>query len=463
MNRQNAILIFDIGKTNKKIFLFDEEYKVVFEQSQNFDEIKDEDGFPCENIEVLSKWIKEKYREFTLIKDLNILGVNFSAYGASMIHLGENKKPLTPLYNYLKPFPEKLENQFFEIYGNPESISKQTASPVLGSLNSGLQLYRLKYEQPKIYNQVKYTLHLPQYLSYIISAQPFSEITSIGCHTMLWDFENNNYHQWVYKEGIHAKFPPILQCSETIRIPNGEKEIQAGIGFHDSSSALIPYLISFKEPFILLSTGTWNISFNPFNHTLLSNYELNNDCLCYLNYSGKPVKASRLFAGYEHEEQVNRLAAHFNTPKEYYKTILFDACIVKKLLQNTSWHPLSSATGVLEHPLFNKRSLQDFENYQQAYHELILDLIIQQVKSTKLVLNNTPVKNIFVDGGFSKNQVFMNLLACALPYNEIYASTTSYASASGAALAMHKHWNKNKIPSEIISLKPYIASNGIHL
>jgi sugar (pentulose or hexulose) kinase len=53
--KQNVIAIFDIGKTNKKLFLFDEQYKLVYEQSQNFEETKDEDGFPCEDVHTLSK------------------------------------------------------------------------------------------------------------------------------------------------------------------------------------------------------------------------------------------------------------------------------------------------------------------------------------------------------------------------------------------------------------------------
>jgi sugar (pentulose or hexulose) kinase len=104
----------------------------------------------------------------------------FCRYGASLVHLDEGGKPLTPLYNYLKPYPEKLKKQFYEAYGGESLIARQTASPVLGSLNSGMQLYRLKYEQPKVFSRLKYSLHLPQYLSFVVSSRKVSEITSIG-------------------------------------------------------------------------------------------------------------------------------------------------------------------------------------------------------------------------------------------------------------------------------------------
>src|SRR6185436_14045294 len=110
--------------------------------------------------------------------------------------------------------------------------------------------------------------------------------------------------------------------------------VAVGAGLHDSSAALIPYLTSFNEPFILVSTGTWCISLNPFNYSMLSDYELDQDCLCYLSYEGKPVKASRLFAGYEHEQQVKRLAIFFNKPVDHYTTVDCDVNLLKSLRNN---------------------------------------------------------------------------------------------------------------------------------
>src|SRR5699024_560078 len=95
-------------------------------------------------------------------------------------------------------------------YGGEEYFSHQTSSPVLASLNSGMQLYRIKKEQPALFKKIKYALHLPQYLSFLISGKPYSDITSIGCHTNLWDFENNQYHPWLEEEGILEKLAPIV-------------------------------------------------------------------------------------------------------------------------------------------------------------------------------------------------------------------------------------------------------------
>jgi hypothetical protein len=45
----NEAAVFDIGKSNK-VFLFNENFKIVWENFVNFVEIEDEDGFSCENV-----------------------------------------------------------------------------------------------------------------------------------------------------------------------------------------------------------------------------------------------------------------------------------------------------------------------------------------------------------------------------------------------------------------------------
>jgi very-short-patch-repair endonuclease len=177
--------------------LFDREYKVVHEESRKLDEIKDEDGFACEDVGRLTDWIKEVFRRILSDERFDVKAVNFAGYGASFVYLDDKEAVTAPLYNYLKPYPKKLQDQFYKTYGGERVIAKQTSSPVLGNLNSGMQLYRMKYEKPELFEKIRYALHLPQYLSCILTSKLHTDITSIGCHTHLWDFEQNNYHEWV--------------------------------------------------------------------------------------------------------------------------------------------------------------------------------------------------------------------------------------------------------------------------
>jgi L-fuculokinase len=471
----NVIAIFDIGKTNKKLFLFDEQYRIVWEQSEVCAQTVDEDGEPCEDIALLTQWFYDALAQVATLPDFRIMAINFSAYGASLVYIGGDDKPVAPLYNYLKAYPARLKKKFYDTYGGETAFSMLTASPVLDSLNSGMQLYRIKEERPDLFSKIKFALHLPQYFSYLLTGQACSDITSIGCHTNLWNFREHHYHEWVYREGVIDKLAPILASTTVLPVrrlpavgqpdgPSGPGEQDrlagtggagsrpgippialAGIGLHDSSAAMIPYLESFREPFVLISTGTWCISMNPFNDSPLTVAELQKDCLCYMSYQGRPVKASRLFAGYEHEQQVQRLAAHFQVSPARAAVVAFDPDCIARLRD-------SDPAG---RTAFHRRKLTDFTSFEAAYHRLMMDIMEQQVDSTRLVLQDTNTHRIFVDGGFGRNQVYMHLLARAFPDTEVFTASIPQATAMGAALAIHGHWNSAPLPGDIIELKYY--------
>jgi len=454
MNPLPVIAIFDIGKTNKKLFLFDETYSIVFEQSAQFAESLDEDGFPCENLEHLQSFVFDSLKEIFGLRKYKIAAVNFSAYGASFVHVDKNGNPLTDLYNYLKPYTPYLSDRFYSTYGNPETFSLQTSSPVLGSLNSGFQLYRLKYEKPEVFKNLFYSLHLPQYLSFLITGKYYTELTSIGCHTALWDFVKHDYHSWLTHEKLNAFLAPIENAKKTFPSTITQYPCKVGTGLHDSSAALIPYLVNFSMSFVLISTGTWCISMNPFNKTALTAEELNNDCLCYLQYTGEPVKASRLHAGLEHELQVKRIAEHFSQDVLKYKGMPFEPDIKHKLYSNT---PATASLG--NDFVFHKRNMEDFKSDSEAYHQLIADLVDLQILSTRLVIKGSVVKRIFVDGGFSHNSIYMHMLANGFPDMEVFAASMAQASALGAALSIHSEWNSKPVPTDLIGLRYY--SSGL--
>ena len=49
--------IFDIGKTNKKLILFNSDLKIISETEDIFPLITDDDGFECDDIVLIEKWI----------------------------------------------------------------------------------------------------------------------------------------------------------------------------------------------------------------------------------------------------------------------------------------------------------------------------------------------------------------------------------------------------------------------
>lgn len=436
MSKTPVIAVFDIGKTNKKFFLFDKNLKEVFSTYIRFDALMDEDGFESEPLEPLSTWMLETFKNALVNPDFEIHKLNFSCHGASFVHLDEYGKPATPLYDYLKPFPKGLLDRFYEENGGKMDFCRATSSPPLAMLNSGLQLYFIKYEKPEKFSKIKYSLHLPQYLSYLFTGVMVSDFTSIGCHTGLWDYESHDYHEWVRKEDIEKFFPPIVSGNTLLQTKAELGNIPCGIGVHDSSAALLPYLEQDKNPFALLSTGTWSICINPLNKTKLTKNELKQDCLHFLSIKGDPIKISRLFIGEEHKYQINLLYEHFKLSQGTYKKLKFNSMLFKQAERNPSkqfhFKYLKPKLYGLEQEKVT--DLSNFKEFNEAYYTFIHELTEIQIAAINLVIENAPVEKLYIDGGFNANDIFVEMLRRKLPNLTIVPSDFPNGSALGAAM-----------------------------
>jgi hypothetical protein len=275
-------------------------------------------------------------------------------------------------------------------------------------------------------------------------------MTSIGCHTSLWNFKKKDYHTWVYQENLAKHFPPITLTESKLDIPLGKYKFFAGAGIHDNSAALLPCLSQMKELFLLLSTGAWSITFNPFNEEPLTAAELSKNCVSYISPLGRPVKASRLFLGNEHTHYEKKIARYFAKNASYYKSVKFDKILVQKLLgeNNTRKKFLPETMHVDGYLSYNKHKAVDlslFNSYEEAYHQLNIDLVTMQAMAIETALGSSVVRKICISGDFCDNLIFIKLLASRFPDMEIYTTSIENASALGAALVMHKSWNTEEI------------------
>jgi sugar (pentulose or hexulose) kinase len=432
--KESVIAIFDIGKTNKKIILFNYDLKIISETEKKFPEIKDDDGFECDNIDLIEKWIKESITGLVHSDNYDLKAVNFTTYGATLVYLDVNGKRLTPVYNYLKPVNEKIPESLYKRNGGRDEFCRRTASPALGMLNSGIQPLWLKTVKPEIFAKIKHILHFPQYLSYTISGKIYAEHTSIGCHTALWDFDNMSYHPWIRNQGLNLPEPVPIDTVNEIFIDG--KKLIIGIGIHDSSASLAPYFAR-KDKFLLLSTGTWCINMNPFNTEKLTAEQLDKDCLCYMSITRQPVKSSRLFLGHLHETAVNQLTKHFMKSDEYYKKIKADIHLSTHLKTKFTGEKIFFKDGLGWRELKDNIDLYEFNSLEEAYHQLMNELCELTIESINLIIpSDDDTKNVYITGGFSKNELFLNHITQAFPSKSVYTSEMMNSSALGAALVI---------------------------
>jgi hypothetical protein len=430
--KEEVIAIFDIGKTNKKLLLFDTNLKLVSETEEKFSAISDEEGFECDNVDHIEKWIKESVSGLLFSDKYQLIAVNFATYGASVVYLDGQGRRLTPVYNYLKPVDPGIPQDLYDRYGGKDEFCRKTASPALGMLNSGIQAYWLKKSRPDIFSRVRSIIHLPQYFSYTLTGELCSEHTSIGCHTAIWDFDNMKYHQWIRDEKI--PFPEPVPVSTLFKGNIHGRSFLTGTGLHDSSSSLAPYFNGNGGNFILMSTGTWCISMNPFNNELLTQEQLSNDCLCYLSVNSEPVKSSRVFLGHMHDTALHIMSYYFKIHENSFKLVKPDSRLMSKLMIRFAGEKVFTCFDNGKTILKEEPDLFVFDNFIEGYHLLMLELSDLAVEAVNMVIpENDSTESIYITGGFSRNPLFQKLIASSFPDKKVWTSELGNTTALGAA------------------------------
>jgi len=451
--KQEVILTFDIGKTNKKVLLFDLSFKVLHEEETKFEEILDDDGFACDDGDRLESWIDSALDTYLNHQQFDVKVINFTTYGATLVYVDGNGERITPVYNYLKPMPDEVLEGFYEKYGGIDEFSRQTASPAMGMLNSGLQALWLKKMKAETFKRVAAIMHLPQYLSYRLTRHVTSEHTSIGCHTALWDFDHMKYHRWVDDESLDL--PEPVNAGTTFSLDLTGKQVEVGIGIHDSSASLAPYSLNSKDPFILVSTGTWCISMNPYNYDPLTADELRQDCLCYMSVSMKPVKSSRVFLGHIHDVNVKNLSDFFGADESRYKKVRPDRELVRKLNLKRGGKSVFFPGGVPENYISDGLDPGQFASFEEAYHQLMIDLTQLVIDSIGLIIPaDDRTESIYITGGFARNDIFTGLLAHAFQDKQVYTSEVDNATSLGAAMVAAQSLLKGKSVALDLGLNP---------
>ncbi|WP_299098228.1 FGGY family carbohydrate kinase [uncultured Winogradskyella sp.] len=433
----NVIAVIDIGKTNKKILLFNETLDVVYSNSTRFDEITDEDADPCDDIESIENWIQNEIKRIQSEGEYNIKAINFSTHGASLIYLDKKSNRVTPLYNYLKPLNLDEYHEFYDQYGGQEEFSRRTASPAYGMLNTGLQILKLQKEKPEFWSQVVSILHYPQYLSYLFTKKITADFTSVGAHTATWDFDTMQYHKWV--SDYNLNLPTPQNGKEAIVATFNGREIAIGTGLHDSSSSIIPILETEKNnEFILLSTGTWIIAMNPFSKENLTQHQLKNNCLCFMTPQKQQIKSSMQFLGKIHEVYIDALSTYFKVDIDTHLHLELNEVLCNEIRDTDARVFLSEGidTDFEAHPYL----LTNYDNYEAAYYQIIFEMSKKVIQGINLISDeNTVIKDVYISGGFNKNLIFIKFLELLNPDIQIKISDCKNESALGAALMMKSY------------------------
>jgi len=257
---------------------------------------------------------------------------------------------------------------------------------------------------------------------------PSSEITSLGCHTDLWNFETSLYSSLVLRQGWLEKMPEVRPASDVLGLVHPElcrklglrARVPVHVGIHDSNASLLPHLLEHDPPFAVVSTGTWVIATAPGG--TLTGLDPARDCLANLDAFGRPVPSARFMGGREYSQLVGDAPpAHVGAAT---MARVLDEAIMLLPSVTAGSGPFPSRKAHWTHP-------QHTLDREARFVAVSFYLALMTAECLELAGADG---NTIVEGPFAANKLFIEMLVAATG-RPVEAMTSSQTGTSiGAAL-----------------------------
>ena len=319
------VIVIDLGKTNSKLALVDtaqaKEIQVVTQPAA----VSTRALYPCIDHESIAAFIFNSLQQFA--RNHRVDAITVTTHGATAALLNANGDLALPVLDY--EFRGVDESR--HAYQSERPQFSATGSPALpGGLNIGAQLYWLQTNYPKQFSAVTTVLTWPQYWVYILTGEKHNDVTSLGCHTDLYEPRQQQYSTLVDAMHWRSLMPPTRNSGQLTGPVLPAVAKRTGLpsstpvytGIHDSNASLVPHVIARAAPFSVVSTGTWFITMSIGGKQIP--LDENKDTLLNVNAHGDAVPSARFMGGRERdilgvrtattEETLDKLLSHQNPP-----------------------------------------------------------------------------------------------------------------------------------------------------
>ena len=256
------IAVIDIGKTNVKVALVDlsQGAEVAVETQPN----RVIPGPPWPHFDVAGQWAFLSGALRRLARGARVEGIVVTTHGACAALLDREGGLAAPVLDYEHPGPDALRAAYDAIRP-PFSLTGSPALPM--GLNLGAQLHWMLAQDAGLRDRVAQVVTWPQYWGFRLTGEVASDLSSLGCHTDLWNPWTGDWSSLVERLGLAGRMAPARRPGEVLGVlhPNLQADLGIGavpvlVGIHDSNASLLPHLLARKAPFSVVSTGTWVIS-----------------------------------------------------------------------------------------------------------------------------------------------------------------------------------------------------------
>ncbi len=420
MSAMRHIAVIDIGKTNAKVALVDLDTlsEVALRRMANAPLRRA--PYPHHDVEALWTFILNSLA--SLNRQQRIDAISITTHGATGALVDASGELVLPVLDYEFDGPDRLAAEYDAI--RPPFTETGTPRLPLG-LNLGAQFFWQQTRFPTEFARAAAVLMYPQYWALRLTGVAANEMTSLGCHTDLWNPWRADFSTMVDRldwRGLMAavrpardRLGPILPA---LAARTGlDPQTPVFCGLHDSNASLLPHLLSDTPPFSVVSTGTWVVSMAVGGREIA--LDAARDTLVNVSALGEPVPSARFMGGRE----FSLLTA--DKPQDCSGSDVLAILADKTLLlpstqQGSGPFPHHAATWLDADGIDNGRRFAAISFYLALMTATCLDLISADGPTT-------------VEGPFARNRLFVGMLAAATA-RSVVASEAATGTSIGAAL-----------------------------
>jgi len=428
---QGLIVVLDLGKTLSKLSIWTRE-GVMIERRIYVNQAVESEIYKSLDVVGIEAWIASTLSDFARLGAIDALIP--VGHGAGVV-LIKNGQLMLPPMDYEATLPAEVLNG----YRAQRDEFVRTGSPALpNGLNLGAQLYWLESLHAKTFKEAT-LMPWAQYWAWVFSGVAASEVTSLGCHTDLWNPVEARFSDMAIKRGWAEKFAPMQSANNVLGLISPDWVKRTGLpntmkiycGVHDSNAALFAARkfpeIAEREATVL-STGTWFVAMRTTDKAInIASLFETLDCLVNIDVFGKAIPSARFMGGREIETLIG-LDNH-NVDSKLDPSLLL--ATLPDIVANGTMLLPSFAQGFGPYADLAGRWINKPDNEYAKQASVYLYAAL--VANTSLDLIGAQ-DSIFVEGRFAEMKVFVRALQSLRPQDTIYVADAHNDVSLGALL-----------------------------
>ncbi|MBT0959039.1 FGGY-family carbohydrate kinase [Alphaproteobacteria bacterium KMM 3653] len=429
MSAARHIAVIDIGKTNAKLALVDLRSLNEIAVRTRPNVVISAPPWPHFDVDGHWQFLLSALSEFH--RDHGIDAISITTHGACAALLTAEGQLAAPILDYEHEYAPDVVAEYAAL--KPDFAD--TGSPKLvGGLNLGAQIHWQFGVDTALKTRTAKIVTYPQYWGHRLTGVAATDVTSLGCHTDLWNPHRQSFSDLPAKLGILDKIAPVRRpgdilgpiLPEIAQATGLDPQTPVCVGIHDSNASLYPHVIAQDGPASVVSTGTWVIAMalGADGTQIIPPLDPDRDTLINVNALGRAVASARFMGGREYEmiQQGQGDALSRQDVNSVLQTSLM-------LLPS-----VASGSGPFQDREMEWRGPEP--PLGSGHRSAALSFYLALVTSTCLKLVGADGPTI-VEGPFAKNDAFVAMLQAATN-RPVRISEASTGTSIGAALLFSK-------------------------